>query len=125
MTAEAEADLPSKYTKEEIDAVEKSLKEDEVWLLEWQEKQKAVKAHEDPVLLTAEMDARGKTLQTKVMRLLKRKIPKPRKTSTSSTASATSSSSAGSDPTSSPAETPATSSSTSTPPSHSHKVDEL
>ncbi|KAF7373516.1 Actin-like ATPase domain-containing protein [Mycena sanguinolenta] len=79
MTIEAAAELPSKWTKEELDALEKSLKEHETWLNEWVEKQKAVKMNEDPVIETTEMKARAKVLETALMKLVKRKVPKAAK----------------------------------------------
>ncbi|KAF8154153.1 Hsp70 protein-domain-containing protein [Crassisporium funariophilum] len=76
LTAEAAADLPSKWTKDELDGLERTLKEHESWLSEWVEKQKNVKANQDPVIETAEMKARAKVLETHLQKLWKRKIPK-------------------------------------------------
>jgi hypoxia up-regulated 1 len=76
LTAEIEADLPSKWTKEELDSLEKTLKEHEAWLSEWVEKQKSVKFNEDPVIETTEMKARAKVLEGQLHRLWKRKVPK-------------------------------------------------
>ena len=76
LTAEAEAGLPSKWTKEDLEALEKTLKEHEAWLHTWVEKQKSVKMNEDPVIETTEMKARAKTLETHLQRLFKRKVPK-------------------------------------------------
>jgi len=90
LTAEAEAGLPSKWTKEELDALEKTLKEHESWLHEWVEKQKAVKMNEDPVIETTEMKARAKKLELHLQRLVKRKTPKAKKTKTSATPTSTS-----------------------------------
>lgn len=89
LTAELEADLPSKWSRDELDALEKTLKEHETWLNEWVEKQKSVKANEDPVIETTEMKARAKVLETHLMRLWKRKVPKARKTKTTSSAEPT------------------------------------
>lgn len=89
LTTEIEADLPSKWTKDELDALEKTLKEHETWLNTWVEKQKSVKPHEDPVIETTEMKARAKVLETHLLKLWKRKVPKPRKTKTVSTAEPT------------------------------------
>lgn len=88
-TAEQEADLPSKWTEDELDALEKTLKEHESWLHKWVEKQKSVKQNEDPVIETAEMKARAKVLETQLMKLWKRKVPKARKTKTTSSAAPT------------------------------------
>lgn len=79
LTAEAEAELPSKWTKEELEALEKTLKEHEAWLHTWVEKQKSVKMNEDPVIETTEMKARAKTLEMHLQRLYKRKVPKTTK----------------------------------------------
>ena len=91
LTAEAAAELPSKWTKDELDGLEKTLKEHEKWLSEWVEKQKSVKQNEDPVIETTEMKARAKVLETHLQKLWKRKIPKakkPKPTSTSTTVAA-------------------------------------
>lgn len=79
--------LPSKYTKEELDGLEKTLKEHEAWLVEWVEKQKSVKMNEDPVILTSEMKARAKTLENHLQKLVRKKAPKPKKTTTTATSS--------------------------------------
>lgn len=69
LTAEAEAGLPSKWTKDELEGLEKTLKEHETWLHIWVEKQKSVKMNEDPVIETTEMKARAKTLEMHLQRL--------------------------------------------------------
>jgi hypoxia up-regulated 1 len=89
LTEEEKADLPSKWTKEELLALEKTLKDHERWLSEWVEKQKSVKMNEDPVITTTEMKARAKTLELHLQKLVKRRVPKPRKTSSSSSAAPT------------------------------------
>jgi hypoxia up-regulated 1 len=81
LTAEADAGLPSKWTKEELEGLEKTLKDHEAWLHQWVEKQKSVKMNEDPVIETTEMKARAKTLELHLQRLVKRKPPKVKKTS--------------------------------------------
>ncbi|KAF9481579.1 actin-like ATPase domain-containing protein [Pholiota conissans] len=92
LTAEIAADLPSKWTKEELDGLERTLKEHEAWLSEWVEKQKEVKPNEDPVIETTEMKARAKVLETHLQKLWKRKVPKalkkPKTTSTTATEAA-------------------------------------
>ena len=100
LTEETAASLPSKWSKEELDGLEKTLREHEAWLNEWVEKQKSVKSNQDPVIETTEMKARAKVLETHLHKLWKRKVPKsPKKpvisstsTSTSTTASASSTS---------------------------------
>lgn len=79
LTAEAEAGVLSKWTGEELDALEKTLKEHEAWLNEWVEKQRSVKSYEDPVIETTEMKARAKVLETQLYKLVKRKVPKAKK----------------------------------------------
>ncbi|RDB23436.1 Hypoxia up-regulated protein 1 [Hypsizygus marmoreus] len=86
LTAEIAADLPSKWTKEELDGLEKTLKEHETWLNKWVEKQKSVKPNEDPVIETTEMKARAKVLETSLMKLWKRKVPKAKKVKVTSSA---------------------------------------
>ncbi|KAF9562890.1 actin-like ATPase domain-containing protein [Agrocybe pediades] len=76
LTAEVAADLPSKWTKEELDGLEKTLREHESWLGEWVEKQKSVKPNEDPVIETTEMKARAKVLENHLQKLYRRKVPK-------------------------------------------------
>ncbi|KAF8999790.1 Hsp70 protein-domain-containing protein [Cyathus striatus] len=85
LTAEAAADIPSKWTKEELDALEKTLKEHEAWLAEWVEKQKSVKPNEDPVIETTEMKARAKVLEQHLHKLWKRKVPKRKPKPTTAT----------------------------------------
>ncbi|KAF8583385.1 actin-like ATPase domain-containing protein [Ramaria rubella] len=81
-TIEAANEVPHKYTLEELEAVEARLTETTTWMREGAEKQKKLALHDDPVLLTAEVKARGVTLQNHVMRLLRRKVPKPKKVTT-------------------------------------------
>lgn len=94
LTEEAAASLPSKWTKEELDGLEKTLREHETWLSEWVEKQKSVKPNQDPVIETTEMKARAKVLETHLHKLWKRKVAKtPKKpvpSATTTTASSTS-----------------------------------
>ena len=76
LTSEISQDLPSKWTKEELDNLERTLRDHERWLSEWVEKQKNVKANEDPVIETREMKARAKVLEQQLQKLWKRKVPK-------------------------------------------------
>ena len=85
LTAEAKADLPSKWTADELDSLEKALKDHESWLDEWVEKQKKVKANQDPVIETREMKARAKVLEQHLHRLYRRKVPKAVKKKTTTT----------------------------------------
>ena len=99
LSTELETGAVGKYTKEELDEFEKTLKEHESWLDEWVEKQKRVKMNEDPVILTSEMRARAKALENHLQRLVrKRPPPKTRKakpTSSATTESATSATASG------------------------------
>ncbi|KAF8841856.1 actin-like ATPase domain-containing protein [Paxillus ammoniavirescens] len=83
LSAEAVADIPSKWTSEELDALEAALKGHEVWLNDGVEKQKRVKMNEDPAIETKDMKARAKTLEMHLQRLVKRKAPKVKKSSSS------------------------------------------
>ncbi|KIK97251.1 hypothetical protein PAXRUDRAFT_825149 [Paxillus rubicundulus Ve08.2h10] len=85
LTAEAVADLPSKWTSEELDALEAALKGHEVWLNDGVEKQKRTKMNEDPAIETKDMKARAKTLEMHLQRLVKRKAPKVKKSSSPGT----------------------------------------
>jgi hypothetical protein len=80
ITADAIAGVPSKWTSEELDALEKVLKEHESWLHDGVERQKKTKMNEDPVIDTKEMQQRAKTLEQHLQRLVRRKVPKVKKT---------------------------------------------
>ncbi|KAH8079815.1 heat shock protein 70 family [Cristinia sonorae] len=86
---------PSKYTREELDALEKTLREHEAWLHEMVEKQKLVKMNEDPVLESSVLKEKAKKLENHLQRLVKKKPPRVKKPTTSSSASSTSSTSTG------------------------------
>jgi hypoxia up-regulated 1 len=92
LTEETAASLPSKWTKEELDGLERTLREHETWLSEWVEKQKSVKPNQDPVIETTEMKARAKVLETHLQKLWKRKVPKAPKKKPVSTSTSTASS---------------------------------
>jgi hypothetical protein len=64
-----------RYTKAELDELEKTLKEHEKWLVEWVEKQKSVPMNHDPVIETSEMRKRAKVLETQLQRLVQKKKP--------------------------------------------------
>ncbi|EGN94918.1 hypothetical protein SERLA73DRAFT_114391 [Serpula lacrymans var. lacrymans S7.3] len=80
LTAEAKAGIQSKWTLEELDALETALKEHETWLHQWVEKQKSVKMYDDPVISTSEMKSRARILEQHLQRLVKRKPAKVKKT---------------------------------------------
>lgn len=79
ITADAIAGVPSKWTSQELDALEKALKEHESWLHDGVERQKKTKMNEDPAIDTLEMQQRAKTLEQHLERLVRRKVPKVKK----------------------------------------------
>ncbi|KAI9461976.1 heat shock protein 70 family [Lactarius psammicola] len=87
LTEEERAGTTGKYTKAELDELEKTLKEHEKWLNEWVEKQKSVPMNHDPVIETEEMRKRAKVLEIQLQRLVQKKPPRARPKSTSSTSS--------------------------------------
>ncbi|OBZ74655.1 Heat shock protein 17 [Grifola frondosa] len=89
LTKEEQGGPPSRYTKEELNGLEKTLIDHEKWLNEWVEKQKSVKMNEDPVILSSEMRARAKTLENHLQKLVKKKTPKPPKKTKTATATVT------------------------------------
>ncbi|KDQ16953.1 hypothetical protein BOTBODRAFT_156336 [Botryobasidium botryosum FD-172 SS1] len=91
-TEELAAGLTPRFTADELEWVEKQLVDNEKWLEERLEVQKTLAKNDDPAFTTAEMKARGVTLQTYVLKLMRRKQPKVKPTSTSSSSSATSTS---------------------------------
>lgn len=91
LTAEAAADLPSKWTFEELNALEAELKEHEVWLNDGVERQKHTPMNEDPAIQTKEMKERAQRLEKHLQRLVKRKVPKVKKSAASPQPSASSS----------------------------------
>jgi hypoxia up-regulated 1 len=84
LTAEEVAGTTGRYTKAELDELEKTLKEHEMWLDEWVEKQKSVPMNHDPVIETEEMRKRAKALETHLQRLKQKKPPRVRPSSSSS-----------------------------------------
>jgi len=84
LTAEAAVGIPSKWTSEELDALEAALKEHEVWLNDGVERQKRTPRNENPAIQTREMKERAKTLEQHLQRLVKRRTPKAKKSTTSS-----------------------------------------
>ena len=88
LTAEERAGTTGRYTKAELDEVEKALREHETWLNERVEKQKSMPLNHDPVVETAEMRKRAKVLETHLQRLAQKKPPRRvRPSSSSSSAS--------------------------------------
>ncbi|KAH9851306.1 actin-like ATPase domain-containing protein [Lenzites betulinus] len=116
---------PGRYTKEELDELERVLKEHETWLNEWVEKQKSVKMNEDPVILSSEMRARAKVLENHLQRLVKKRVPKPPKKSTTKTSSTATSSAPPAEETAARSETTAIPESSAAPSQDEHGHDEL
>jgi hypoxia up-regulated 1 len=83
LTAEEQAGTTGRYTKTELEELEKTLKEHETWLNEWVEKRKKTPVNHDPVVETAEMRTRAKTLETHLQRLVQKKPPRVRPNSSS------------------------------------------
>jgi hypoxia up-regulated 1 len=103
LTREEAEGGPLKYTKAELETLEKQLIEHEKWLNIGVEKQKSVKFNEDPAIETAEMRKRAEELSLALQKLVRRKAPKVKKSkSTSSTATSTTGGSASAQETSSP-----------------------
>lgn len=84
LTAEERAGTTGRYTKTELDELEKALREHEAWLHEGVEKQKGVPMNHDPVIETKEMRKRAKALETHLQRLVQKKPPRVRPSSSSS-----------------------------------------
>ena len=85
LTAEEREGTTGRYTKTELEELEKTLKEHETWLNERVEKQKSVPMNHDPVIETGEMRNRAKALETHLQRLVQKKRPRVRPSSSSTT----------------------------------------
>ncbi|EJD41107.1 HSP70-domain-containing protein [Auricularia subglabra TFB-10046 SS5] len=89
-TLEESTGFEPKYTLDEVDGVERKINETTTWLEERVTKQDKLARNQDPVLLSKDVESRGKALQSQVMRLLKRKwIPRVKKTATTAPSSET------------------------------------
>jgi hypoxia up-regulated 1 len=73
---EEKEELPHKYTEGELEDVAARLKETQEWLDEGVKEQKKLLKNDDPILISAEMKARGVTLQNHVKKLMNRRTPK-------------------------------------------------
>jgi len=87
MTEALTAGNLTRWSKEELEAVETMLKDYEMWAKEKMAAQKEVgeQMHIDPVLLNADLESRGKALQSMVLGLQKKPMPKAPKVKASST----------------------------------------
>ncbi|KAL4245181.1 Heat Shock Protein 70 (HSP70) [Abortiporus biennis] len=90
LTKAEKEETVSKYTEQELNDLEKALKEHEIWLNGVVEKQKKVKMNEDPAVESSELRAKAKVLENHLQKLVKKKVPKPKKSSTSSRTSTSS-----------------------------------
>ncbi|KAI0318042.1 actin-like ATPase domain-containing protein [Amylostereum chailletii] len=90
LTEEEKTGAAGKYTREELDALEKDLKEHEVWLNEKVEKQKLVKMNEDPAVETKDLMEKATKLEMHLQKLALKKPPKVKKSSSGSSAGASS-----------------------------------
>jgi len=88
LTAEERTGTTGRYTKAELDELEKALREHEKWLNEWVEKQKGNPLNHDPVIQTAEMRKRAKELETHLQGLVQKKPPRARPKTSSASGSA-------------------------------------
>ena len=82
---------PSRFTREELDGLEKTLKEHEAWLNEMVEKQKKVQMNEDPVLESSVLKEKAKKLENHLQRLVKKKPPRVKKATSTASSSPTAS----------------------------------
>lgn len=85
LTAEERTGTKGRYTKTELDELEKALKEHETWLSERVEKRRSTPVNHDSMVDTAEMRKRAKTLETHLQRLVQKKPPRVRASSSSTT----------------------------------------
>ncbi|KAG8986711.1 lumenal Hsp70 protein, partial [Tulasnella sp. 427] len=97
-TAIAAGETP-RFTEDELKKVDTLVTETENWLRKLMDQQKKLTKREDPVLKTAEMEAKGIAIQKMVQGLQKKKPLRPKTTSSSSTKSATATSTATPTPT--------------------------
>ncbi|KAI0688008.1 actin-like ATPase domain-containing protein [Cytidiella melzeri] len=80
LSVEEQGGEPAKYSKEELESLEKTLKEHETWLNEVVEKQKGRRYDEDPVVESSELRGRAKVLEGQLQRLVRRKVPRKKVT---------------------------------------------
>jgi hypoxia up-regulated 1 len=85
LTAEERTGTKGRYTKTELDELEKALKEHETWLSERVEKRRSTPVNHDSMVDTAEMRKRAKTLEMHLQRLVQKKPPRVRASSSSTT----------------------------------------
>lgn len=81
-----------RYTREELDDLERTLKDHERWLDQNVEKQRKVQMWEDPAIETKEMKEKAKVLELALQKLVRKPKPKAKKASSSSSSGSSSSS---------------------------------
>ncbi|KAI0092319.1 HSP70-domain-containing protein [Irpex rosettiformis] len=84
LSVEAQGGEVARYTQEEVDSLEKTLKEHETWLNEVVEKQKGVMYYEDPAVEAGELRERAKVLESALQRMVRKKVTRRKTTSSSS-----------------------------------------
>ncbi|KAI0033499.1 actin-like ATPase domain-containing protein [Vararia minispora EC-137] len=89
LTEEEKTGTQGKYTIEELNELEQTLREHEAWLHVNVEKQRTVKHNEDPAIETKEMKERADKLELHLKRLVQKKPPRRRATSSASDPSST------------------------------------
>jgi len=116
---------PSRYTAAELKALEGAIAANENWLIELEKKQASLKANEDPVLRSSEVERRKKELTAQVTVLQAKRPPRKPKKSSSSSSTTASASTESESATSSPSETTSSSSSAPTDADQQRARDEL
>ncbi|KAK8869653.1 hypothetical protein IAR55_000221 [Kwoniella newhampshirensis] len=81
--------IPPKYTEEELKNVEDMMKANEVWMDEKMKVQVTLEDDrtKDPVIVSGDLDERGKNLQSTVLKLVNKKAPRRPRPSPSATTS--------------------------------------
>lgn len=74
ITADVGKGLTPRYTTTEIDEVATELQEIEDWFTKIRAAQDKLKPHEDYVLKTSDMEQKGRSLQDRCMKLLRRRV---------------------------------------------------
>ncbi|BGP03268.1 Heat shock protein 70-like protein LHS1 [Rhodotorula toruloides] len=70
---------PQRFTADELDSLDKLVKESQVWLDDALKRQEKVKAHEDPAFKVAEVEKKMKEVERETSRLGKKKQPRRKK----------------------------------------------
>ncbi|GAA6008530.1 hypothetical protein JCM11491_004510, partial [Sporobolomyces phaffii] len=78
-TAAAAADVPARFTPDELASVTKLVADATAWLDDAVKKQDRLKGHEDPVLKVVDLEKKIKDLEAEVRKLAKKKAPRAKK----------------------------------------------